>query len=114
MIQETDFINYFYTNYVVERKTNVDVINKAYKLLHGVEPINNCNACVQSRLDKLKNTYISLIKVQPPKLIEKFTIDEFAEKLSSIPEEEIKELNMIVTGKNEYGTYGTIKNKKVK
>lgn len=64
---EQDFINYFYTNYVIDRKSTPYIVNQSYFILYGAYPTDgDCGVCVKSRLDRLKNKYISLSKVSQP------------------------------------------------
>jgi hypothetical protein len=64
------FIDYFYSNLVVDNNNTGYHINQAYKLLHGNDPLDgNCSNCLSNRRTKLANTYVTLIKVEPPAYI---------------------------------------------
>lgn len=66
---EIDFINFFYTEHVLHKRMNHASINKAYFILTGVQPNDNCTPCISARLQGLKNTYITLIKIRQPEEI---------------------------------------------
>jgi len=69
LTNEKQFLDYFYTNYIVNKITNVNTINEAYKILYGKYPSDNCSTCVKSRLEQLKIKYVVFSKIQTPELI---------------------------------------------
>lgn len=63
---EQDFLNYWYTQVVVNRNTSSQVISEGYYLLKGERLTNNCSSCMKSYMQKLNNTYVTLSKIQSP------------------------------------------------
>ena len=66
---EQDFINYYFT-YVVGKKPTAQQINEAHFILRNERVGDTCNQCVKMRKQSLDNTYISLIKVCRPEIIQ--------------------------------------------
>lgn len=66
---EKQFMDYFYTNYIVNKITNVKTINEAYRILYGETPKDNCSACIKSRLEQLKTKYVLYSKINKPELL---------------------------------------------
>jgi len=66
---EIGFINYYFTN-VVGKAVNAETINEAYFILKQEKVTDTCNPCIKARKQQLDNTYVALIKIKTPELIQ--------------------------------------------
>jgi biotin synthase-related radical SAM superfamily protein len=61
-MKEIEFVNYWLKN-IKGQSVTTEKINKAYSILYGIEATDNCNACIQTRINDLMNKMTTLIKL---------------------------------------------------
>jgi hypothetical protein len=96
---EREFLNYWYNKVVLNRLTNLEVINQGYFLLHGEQPADNCGPCVKNRKQKLDNMFVSLRKFEEP--VDEMLFTDITEVIASASEEQIDELIDIIKPKKK-------------
>lgn len=70
---ERQFLDYFYTYYIVGRDSSEKIIIESYKLMYNESPDAGCNECLKRTFEKLKNLYMDLQRVEPPQLLKNKT-----------------------------------------